>query len=72
MLGVGLELRVSQECEVCFQEILPKRQLPLNSLLIYGHGMCPSCRQLVTEDIERDQEYRKRYRQFIKGLKLDL
>jgi hypothetical protein len=40
-LGMILEARISQECDVCSQEILPERQLPLNAIVIFDYAVCP-------------------------------
>ena len=71
-LGMVLEPRLSQECEICSQEILPERQLPLNAIVILDYAVCPSCRQSVSAVKQRDQNYRSKWRRFLKGLKPDL
>jgi len=73
MLGVGLALeqRQSQQCELCGQEILARRQNPINAITIHGHSMCPSCRQNVSASKEYDPQYRRMWLRFISKLKLD-
>ena len=66
-----LEQRQSQDCKVCDQEVLPERQVPLNIILIWDYSICPSCRQTVSVDKKYDPKYRRKWRRFKKGLKLD-
>jgi hypothetical protein len=71
-LGVSLEMRQSQECPLCQQEIFAKRQLPINTIVLFGYGVCPSCRQFVKPNNQKDQQYQRRWEKFIKGgFKLD-
>jgi hypothetical protein len=71
-LSMDLIQYLAQECGLCLQEIIPDHQLPLNAIVIFGYGVCPSCRQTVSTQKQRDQKYRRRHRQFRKGLQLDL
>ena len=48
------------------------RQMSINLILIYGHSMCPSCRQPVSQSKECETEYRRSWLSFVEGLKLDL
>lgn len=71
-LGLFLTPRLSQECPLCSQEIQPQQQMSINLILIYGHSMCPSCRQPVSQSKECETEYRRSWLSFVEGLKLDL
>jgi hypothetical protein len=70
--GMALEPRLLQICELCEQEILPGRQLPMNAILIEGYAMCPQCRQFVSAAKQRDEKYIKDWQQFTIQIKLDL
>ncbi len=70
-VGFSLEMNLSQECQLCGQGIQPDRQMPINAILIHGHGMCPSCRQPVTNSKQNEDEYGQNWRLFVLGLKLD-
>jgi len=70
-LGMSLEPRMSEECALCYQEILPEHQFPLNAIVIYGYGICPSCRQVTSSLTQGDQKYRRKWRRFVKGMNLD-
>jgi hypothetical protein len=70
-VGISLEPQLSQECQLCGQGIRPQRQMPVNAILIHGHGMCPSCRQLVSSSKQDEEEYCRNWRLFVLGLKLD-
>jgi hypothetical protein len=56
-IGVFVEPRLSQLCELCGQEIFAGRQLPINAILIEGHAMCPACRQFVSAAKQFNKEY---------------
>jgi predicted amidophosphoribosyltransferase len=71
-LGMSLEPRLSQLCELCQQEILSGRQFPINALSIEGYAMCPQCRQPVSAAKQRDKNYLREWERFRNGLKLDL
>jgi hypothetical protein len=70
-LDMVLEPRLSQECEVCAQEVLSERQIPLNAILILDYSICPSCRQGASVLKRHDQRYRRKWRRFVKDLRLD-
>ena len=71
-MGMLIEQRVSQVCDLCKQEILPERQLPLNAIVVEGHKMCPSCRQPVSVLKQNDPKYIRKWQQYVNGLKLDM
>lgn len=70
--GMLLEPQMLQICELCQQEILAERQLPMNAIVIEGHGMCPSCRQRVSARMQCDKRYLRKWQRFINSTKLDL
>ena len=70
-VGMSLEPRLSQECQLCGQGIDPQQQMPVNAILIHGHGMCPLCRQLVSNEKQDEEEYCQNWRLFVLELELD-
>jgi len=70
-LAISLEPSMSQDCGLCFKRIVSEHQLPLNAIVIYGYGICPSCRQVTSSPMQRDQQYRRKWRRFVKSMKLD-
>ena len=70
-VGMSLEPRLSQECQLCGQGIDPQQQMPVNAILIHGHGMCPLCRQLVSNAKQDEEVYCENWRLFVLQLELD-
>jgi hypothetical protein len=58
-------MKLACECSLCKQEISMDRQMPMNTILIEAFGMCPSCRQKVSREIEDTYLYRRRWLTFV-------
>jgi hypothetical protein len=67
-LEVGPQLKFSQNCSLCGQEISGERQMPLNTIIIEGYGMCPNCCQHVCPEIENCYSYRSRWLRHVQSI----
>jgi hypothetical protein len=50
--------KLACNCRLCHREISAERQMPINTIIIEGYGMCPNCCQHVSREIENAYWYR--------------
>ena len=67
-LTLGMEMSLSQECNLCHQPMRPELQLPLSAILIEYFGMCPNCCQRVPRQMENSYDYRAKWLRRVRGI----